>query len=293
LAPKLGSNPADEFLFETRRGFCEHYASSFALLMRIAGIPSRVVMGYLGGERNPLGGHWIVRQSDAHAWTEVWLEGDGWVRVDPTAAVAPSRVDRSERFAGMASGSPLRFRVYESGGLIDLVHGLRLLADAIDENWRYWVLELSRSRQQQMLDWAGLGYLREYGLAVAMVLAASATLALLLIGLLHGERRPPLDAAERLYGALCRHLARQGLMRRASEGPLDYGRRVGAKRAEIADAVDDFVRLYAGIRYGRTPASKAALDRLRGHLERVRRRRIPGRRRGSMPSGHRYRGDSH
>jgi transglutaminase-like putative cysteine protease len=287
LAPKLGGNPADEFLFETRRGFCEHYASSFALLMRVAGIPSRVVMGYLGGERNPLGGHLIVRQSDAHAWTEVWLEGEGWVRVDPTAAVAPSRVDRGELFAGLASGSPLRFRVHDSGGLTDLVHGLRLLADAIDENWRYWVLELSRSRQQQMLDWAGLGYLREYGLAVAMVLAASAILALLLIGLLQGERRPPLDAAERLYRALGGYLARQGIGRRASEGPLDYGRRVGAERPDSADAVEEFVRLYAGMRYGRVPASRANLDRLRGCLERVRRRRILDRRRGSMASGDR------
>ena len=91
--PPLGSNPVDRFLFETRRGFCEHYASAFSVLMRSVGIPTRIVLGYQGGEVNPMGGHLIVRQSDAHAWTEIWLDGLGWYRIDPTAAVAPERID--------------------------------------------------------------------------------------------------------------------------------------------------------------------------------------------------------
>jgi transglutaminase-like putative cysteine protease len=90
--PALGNNPVDRFLFDTRQGFCEHYASAFAVMMRAAGIPSRIVLGYQGGELNPLGEYMIVRQSDAHAWTEVWLAGRGWTRVDPTAAVAPERI---------------------------------------------------------------------------------------------------------------------------------------------------------------------------------------------------------
>ena len=109
--PRLGDNLADDFLFETRNGFCEHYASSFALLMRIAGIPARIVMGFLGGERNPLGAHLIVRQSDAHAWVEVWLDGQGWTRIDPTAAVAPERIEPSPELTGLASGRPLRLRI--------------------------------------------------------------------------------------------------------------------------------------------------------------------------------------
>ncbi|MGH8482750.1 MAG: transglutaminaseTgpA domain-containing protein, partial [Nevskiaceae bacterium] len=91
--PRLGADPVDEFLFETRRGFCEHYSSAFTVLMRAAGIPARVVVGYQGGELNEVGGYYVVRQADAHAWSEVWLEGSGWIRVDPTAAVAPSRVE--------------------------------------------------------------------------------------------------------------------------------------------------------------------------------------------------------
>ncbi|HRQ65750.1 MAG TPA: DUF3488 and transglutaminase-like domain-containing protein, partial [Xanthomonadaceae bacterium] len=92
VPPLLGRDSVDDFLFETRDGYCEHYASAFAVLMRAAGIPTRVVTGYLGGEYNALGDYWLIRQSDAHAWNEVWLEGEGWVRVDPTAAVAPERV---------------------------------------------------------------------------------------------------------------------------------------------------------------------------------------------------------
>src|SRR5690606_13368344 len=99
--PLLGEHPVDDFLFNTRSGFCEHYASAFAFLMRAAGIPARVVTGYQGGEVNPIGGYLIVRQSEAHAWVEVWLEGRGWVRIDPTAAVSPLRVE-----SGIAAAIP-------------------------------------------------------------------------------------------------------------------------------------------------------------------------------------------
>ena len=112
--PPLGRNPVDRFLFETRRGFCEHYASAFSVMMRSAGIPTRVVLGYQGGEVNPMGGHLIVRQSDAHAWTEIWLDELGWYRIDPTAAVAPERIDVgasdaafSWRWSGLGFGRPV------------------------------------------------------------------------------------------------------------------------------------------------------------------------------------------
>ncbi|RTK99023.1 MAG: transglutaminase domain-containing protein, partial [Neisseriaceae bacterium] len=100
--PLLGSDSVDDFLFNSRRGFCEHYASSFVFLMRAAGVPARVVTGYMGGELNPVGGYLIVRQSDAHAWAEVWLGNAGWQRVDPTAAVAPARVQQD-----LASALPI------------------------------------------------------------------------------------------------------------------------------------------------------------------------------------------
>jgi transglutaminase-like putative cysteine protease len=248
LPPKLGPNPADEFLFETRRGFCEHYASSFALLMRIAGIPSRIVLGYLGGEYNALGGYLIVRQSDAHAWTEVWMEGKGWMRVDPTAAVAPERVERSDLLEGLASGAPTRFRLDGIGALRSWIHNLRLLGDAMGTSWREWVLGLSSARQQRMMEIVGLGHLREFGLAIALIVSASVVLSLLLAAMT--RTAAPQDPLERIYAAFCKRLCRIGLPRRASEGPLDFSRRVVAARPDLRIPVESFISLYIPQRYG-------------------------------------------
>ena len=117
----------DDFLFNTRRGFCEHFASAFTVLARAAGIPARVVTGYQGGEYNPMGGYLLVRQSDAHAWSEVWLEGRGWVRVDPTAAVAPERVERGLDAAMSRSGEPVPGRFLRQSALLSQ---MRLAWDA-------------------------------------------------------------------------------------------------------------------------------------------------------------------
>ena len=100
----LAYDSVDEFLFDTKRGFCGHYASAFATLMRAAGIPARVVTGYQGGTFNRFADYWILRQSDAHAWTEVWIEGRGWLRMDPTSVIAPSRVERGLNDAVSADG---------------------------------------------------------------------------------------------------------------------------------------------------------------------------------------------
>lgn len=248
LPPKLGANPADEFLFETRRGFCEHYASSFALMMRIAGIPARIVLGYLGGEYNGLGGYVIVRQSDAHAWVELWLDGQGWVRVDPTAAVAPWRVEHSDLLDGLASGAPLRFRLEDVGTLRRWTHNLRLLGDAIGTGWRDWVLGLSSTRQQRMLEMVGLGYLREYGLVIALIAAAGVVLGLLLAAM---TRTPgPRDPLESIYATFCKRLSRIDLPRRPSEGPLDFSRRVVAARPDLRGPVESFMACYLPQRYG-------------------------------------------
>ncbi|HEY5791079.1 MAG TPA: DUF3488 and transglutaminase-like domain-containing protein, partial [Gammaproteobacteria bacterium] len=131
--PLLPGDPIDGFLFETRRGFCEHYAAAFTVLMRVAGIPARVVTGYQGGELNPLGGHLAVRQSDAHAWSEVWLPGRGWSRVDPTAAVAPERVERGiDAGASLGFDGAVSFRGGPGAWLAQLTEQAWLLADAVN-----------------------------------------------------------------------------------------------------------------------------------------------------------------
>jgi transglutaminase-like putative cysteine protease len=165
LEPGLyGDNSADEFWFDRKLGFCEHFAAGFVILMRAAGVPARVVTGYQGGERNALDGYFVVRQSDAHAWAEVWLAGRGWVRVDPTAAVAPGRVGALQRLQAPRSAI--------AGALLgtlspDLTLRLRALWDASNNGWNQWVLNYTQSRQFDLLrrvgfstpSWEDLSYL--------------------------------------------------------------------------------------------------------------------------------------
>ncbi len=268
--PRLGSNPTDQFLFETRQGFCEHYASSFALMMRLAGVPSRVVLGYLGGEPNRIGGYHMVWQSDAHAWVEVLISGRGWVRVDPTAAVAPNRVDNSSASRLLGANAPLRFELDRDGGLARLARNLRLWADTMDAAWQDWVIGFTVERQYALLDRLGLGALRELGLATLMLAAGALVLGLIAFALVREDRSP--DPLDRCYQRFCRRLAAAGLPRRPSEGPWAYSRRVSATRPDLGEAAARFIALYIPLRFGPKP-DPGAERRLADELRRFRPRR--------------------
>lgn len=248
LPPRLGANPTDEFLFETRRGFCEHYASSFALLMRIAGIPSRIVLGYLGGELNRVGGYHMVWQSDAHAWTEVLIEGRGWVRVDPTAAVDPARVDNRGATRMLGPGPSVRFSLEQADTLARWARNLKLFADTLDAAWQDWVLGFSVEDQLALLERLRLGELREYGLVALMLGTFSLTLGILVLASI--RERASVDPLQAQYARFCQRLARIGLARHANEGPQDFGRRVGAARPDLAPFVTRFLGVYVPARYG-------------------------------------------
>jgi transglutaminase-like putative cysteine protease len=171
-----GTNSADEFWFDRKLGFCEHIASAFVLLMRALDVPARIVTGYQGGEQNNLDGFWVVRQSDAHAWAEVWIKGRGWVRVDPTSAVAPGRTGTFQRLTAA------RGLVAETLGNLnpDLQRQLRAGWDAINNGWNQWVLNYTQSRQLDLLkslgfkspSWADLGYLLMASVLLMSALAA-------------------------------------------------------------------------------------------------------------------------
>ena len=247
LPPKLDKNPTDEFLFETQAGFCEHYASSFALLMRLAGIPSRIVLGYLGGEYNPLSGDYLIRQSDAHAWAEVWLDGRGWTRVDPTAAIDPARVERELRFDTLGRSAPARFRIEETSALGRLVRGARFLADAFDSGWKSWVLGFSSRDQLQLLDRLGLRQLREYGLALLMTIAGTAVMLGWALALSRGPRTT--DPVQRCWQRFQRRLSRVGLPPDRHEGPLHYRTRILRARPDLKSSVEPIVDAYLQQRY--------------------------------------------
>lgn len=255
--PLLTGDPVDEFLFQTRRGFCEHFAGAFAVLMRAAGVPARVVTGYQGGELNPIGQYLIVRQSDAHAWVEVALPGRGWVRVDPTGAVAPSRVEAGIA-AAVPAGDPLPILVR---GDYEMLRRLRHTWDAMANQWNQWVLGYTPDRQVRLLSQVGLEQVTWRSMSVLLV-AMSAGLLLGLSYLILRRMRPRTgDRAVAAWRRFCAKLARRGLARRPSEGPLDYGARLALARPDLAGAAGQICGLYAALRYG-AQRDEAALREL-------------------------------
>ncbi len=253
--PPLGTQQIDSFLFETQRGFCEHYASSFVFLMRAAGVPARVVAGYLGGEYNPIGRHYIVRQADAHAWAEVWLEGRGWVRVDPTSAVAPSRVEQGLDAALGGQDAGVWAPSQEAGWL----RNLRWAYDGLTYTWQRWILQYDRGQQDRLFgDWLpgiGLGQLLMYGLATLSLLA-------LLPLWLRRRRMDPVDAC---YAQVCRMLARHGCERGPAEGPQAFAARVASSLPHAAPAIHAFIATYIGLRYGAMPELHRAVQLVKLH----------------------------
>ena len=242
--PLLGVHAVDEFLFNTRSGFCEHFASAFVVLMRAAGVPSRVVTGYLGGEYNALGNYLLVRQSDAHAWSEVWLENQGWVRVDPTYAVSPARAD-----SGLAAALPLR-DAYLFGARSDnkWLYQLAMTWDSLANTWNQTLLGYNFESQRALLYRAGLDEATWRTLAMLLI-AATIVVTLLLALFTLRNRAHRHDPALAAYRVFCAKTARAGVARRDAEGPLDYAARLVLARPEVAAAVQAITRLYVAVRY--------------------------------------------
>lgn len=239
-----GPDRIDRFLFDVRRGFCEHYAGAFVFLMRAAGIPAHVVIGYQGGVQNPLDGYYVVRQREAHAWAEVWLTGRGWVRVDPTAAVDPARVEQ-----GVDAGLP---EDEVAGSMFDVhpwLGDLRNSWDALDTGWNQWVLAYGPELQERFYRKVGLDYGNWLQLALVFVVLFSVVFGLYWLYLLWERRPPPLPPVARDYARFCARLARLGLKRALHEGPLDYGQRVAAARPDLGRDVLAITDCYIALRY--------------------------------------------
>lgn len=259
--PLLGTHAMDEFLFDTRRGFCEHYASAFVFLMRAAGVPARVVAGYQGGELNPIDGFLTVRQSDAHAWAEIWIAGRGWLRIDPTAAVAPSRIER-----GIAAALPEGEALPVFARLdADWLRAMRNRWEAMNNAWDQWVLGYNPQRQKEVL--AQLGLANPDWRSMTALLAILCSMALALVTVLTLYRRAPGDPAQRAWQRFCRRLGRLGVRRAAWEGPADFAIRVARERPEWGPLASEAAQHYVALRYGKgTPDN---LERLRACAARL------------------------
>ncbi|MEJ7746307.1 MAG: DUF3488 and transglutaminase-like domain-containing protein [Luteimonas sp.] len=246
-----GRHAVDEFLFDQKAGYCEHFSSAFVVLMRAAGIPARVVTGYVGGYRNPLGDYWVVRNSDAHAWAEVWLQGRGWVRVDPTAAVAPERI-----YDTLADRAPGAFGAFS--GLTPMWN----MGDWMRRGWNDLVLGFDATRQQRMLRNFGIETLDTGRLGILFAFTATLALGWMAWLIARGEReRDPLLRAWHRLGARYRRL---GLAREPHEPALDWAQRVAAARPQAAQTLRPLTQRFVESRYA------SASDGRGSHAELIR-----------------------
>ncbi len=253
--PKLAGNAVDEFLFDTRRGFCGHYASAFATLMRAGGVPARVVTGYLGGQWNPIGQYFLVRQSDAHAWAEIWLDGRGWTRVDPTGVVAPDRLQRG-LFDLLPEAASLATRLARENAWLA---GLVQTWDAVNTAWRQRVLEFGQASQWALLERLGFDSPRWQQLGVLLSLGFTAWLAWMAWQSRFWLRAARPDLLARTWQRVGARYARVGLARGTAEAPLAYATRIGDARPDLAAEAAMLAHEYAGLRFG--PASDPAAVR--------------------------------
>jgi len=267
-------DPLDDFLFNTRKGFCEHYAAAFTYLMRAAGVPARVVAGYQGGEYNPVGNYLEVRQSEAHAWSEVWLEGSGWLRVDPTSWVSPERIeygmelsqqltrgltdeDRSEAIRKALRGNFFK-------------RALRFLKnhwDNIRYKWDVWIISYDIFRQRNLLSSLGLGRMDRMGMFLAVLIAIP--ILFFIFSILLKRRTLSSDPLLRLYHLFCLKLGKAGLQRMRWEGPVHFELRAVEKFPGKVEVIHQITYLFVHLRYGRLEQTKLRLKELRAYIRKL------------------------
>jgi len=262
--PSLGVNPMDDFLFNTKRGFCEHYAGSFALIMRAANIPSRIVTGYQGGELNTDGHYLMVRQSDAHAWTEVWYDDEGWTRVDPTAAVSPDRIEKSIDDALKDEDVSFRFNTKNS-----MIGDLLSSWDNIQHNWNNWVLNYNQAKQSQFLKKLGIGIKSTGDMVIALVIALTTmTLSYALFSWI--KNQPPKPAFfELLYQRLLKKTLKAGFPIKTSESPTEYLDRVLPVITLNTQHFKHAILLYMRIKYSASQNKPALVKQLEAAITKV------------------------
>ena len=254
--PPLGLDSIDEFLFETKAGFCEHFASAFVFLMRAAGIPARVVTGYQGGDINPIDNIVTVRQWDAHAWAEVYLRGRGWTRVDPTAAAVPGRLaSGAERTVPGGEVVPLLMRPQ-----LQWLRSLRYRWEALTYKWNTWVLGYDPKRQRELMSMVGVRDADWRQLTATLFTVLGVLTALLLAWSLRRLARP--DPVQKAWQAFCRKLRAQGIERSPYEGPRDYSERAARDLPQARGTIRRIGELYVALRYGAV-APPAGVDELR------------------------------
>ncbi|MDP1664319.1 MAG: DUF3488 and transglutaminase-like domain-containing protein [Methylobacter sp.] len=246
--PMMEENPIESFLFKTRYGFCSHYASAFVYLMRVAHIPARVVTGYQGGELNKVGDFLEIRQADAHAWAEVWLEKRGWVRVDPTAAIAPERIEREINIDRQTAYSIVAANNYLLRPAYNWLKQARQLWSNVDYNWQRWVINYDNKSQSNFLSSFGINDIKTM---IYWMIAVIASITAVLCWFLLYQKPKSTDKVLLIYNRFCKKLAKHGLLRGAGEGVKDFAERVKIKLPEQATGIDQITAVFIKLRYER------------------------------------------
>lgn len=240
-APILARDTADDFLFNTKRGFCQHFSSSFAVFMRSAGIPTRVVTGFVGGRYNKLGDYWILYGKDAHAWNEIWVEGRGWVRIDPTAAVAPENIlDTLDDLQGVENfADTMLSTTFET-------------SDWLRRSWNELVLGYNASRQKNLLRPLGLDTEDTKQLTFIFMIGAALALALTLMLLLR-QRREDLHEVERAWRFFIRKMRKRSHVKLPYEPATGFAERIAelyqSTTPELVERVNELCQRYTQWRY--------------------------------------------
>ena len=243
-SPLRGRNSIDEFMFSTRTGYCEHYASAFTVMMRMAGVPARVVTGYMGGWYNEVGNYVLVRQSDAHAWSEVWFPDSGWTRVDPTAAVSPLRVERGSL---SAISGPRHLLDYE------WLRRIRNGVDIVEQRWNDWVIEFGATRQSRLLSSLGVGRLSPFMLVTILCLVIG-LISLVLVPLvfrIKGPRKP--DPLQSIWQTFLHRLSQAGFHAASSSGAMEMAQAAARRLPDEAGLIRIIADLYSRAKYSAHP----------------------------------------
>lgn len=246
--PLLYDNPVDEFLFDSKRGYCEHYASSFTVLMRLAGIPARVVTGYQGGEINPINQFMIIRQSDAHAWSEVYLGDKGWVRIDPTAAIPPGNIENTADARRLNSTAEKSSAIFKTTWLSQQIKQMRFALDAVNNKWNQWVLGYDTKKQKALFNALGVEEISWQGLSQLLFLILG-ILGVILAITVSKNNVAAKNEVQRYYLKYLKKLKTKGLDKANTEGAADFCQRAAALLPQHKESLERITQLYQQLRY--------------------------------------------
>jgi transglutaminase-like putative cysteine protease len=260
--PTMSENPIETFLFDEKKGFCSHYAAAFVYLMRVREIPARIVGGYQGGELNQVGNFLEIRQANAHAWAEVWLKNKGWVRVDPTTAILPERVEQNVNVAEQIETGEVNFDpiTIESQEQLNWLRTARHLWENVDYSWQRWVINYNNQHQAKFLKTMGIHNLQAmmYWLlyCIALIVTLSAWFLL-------KNKYQETDEAFIIYQKFCRKLEKNGLIRKPAEGFKDFAQRCSNEMPNVSAQISEVTGLFLQFRYEKNCSTPENLKKLR------------------------------